>query len=106
MYQKSFPIAAGPQDFPVKGCKRRVTIRTGHHVNFLHRHVWDTVIIVEELNLPHPRCPRCDMMVTCTALNGRHPNTVKCKKGAERKQHGLAVEELRESTEQYFRSYL
>ena len=30
--------------------------RTAMRVHFLHRHVLDTVVILEEGNLPHPRC--------------------------------------------------
>ena len=61
--------------------------------------------IVEEINLPHPQCPCCNILVTCTALNGRQPKTAQCKKGEEINRHGMAAEELQESTEHYFRSY-
>ena len=44
-------------------------------VHFLHRHVQDTVVIMEEGNLTHPRCPRCDLQVPRKALNGRHLGT-------------------------------
>ena len=66
-------------------------------VHFLHRHVLDTVVILEDVNLPHPRCPKCDMLVPCRTLNGRQPATVKCARGAERKRRRLAEEEFRES---------
>ena len=32
-------------------------------VHFLHRHILDTMVILEEVNLPHPRCTQCDMLV-------------------------------------------
>ena len=51
-------------------------------VHFLHRHVHDTVVILEEGNLPLPRCPRCDLQVSRKALNGRHLETNQCKTGA------------------------
>ena len=41
-------------------------------VQFWHRHVRDTVVILEEVNLPHKRCPLFDMLVTWKALNGMH----------------------------------
>ena len=66
----------------------------------------DTRIILEEVNLPHPRCPCCDMWVLSAALNGRHPNTAQCDKGANRKRHKLSVEEMRVSIEQDFWVYV
>ena len=45
-------------------------------VHFVHRHVHDTVVILEEGNLPLPWCPRCDLQVTRKALNGRHLGTL------------------------------
>ena len=74
-------------------------------VHFLHRHVLDTVIILEEGNLLHPWLPRCDMLVPPSALNGRHPATAQCSRGAERKMWRLAEPELRESTERAFETY-
>ena len=59
-------------------------------VHFVHRHVHDTVVILEEDNLPLLRCPWCDLQVTSKALNGRHLGTLHCKKGAERKRQRLA----------------
>ena len=43
--------------------------------DFVHRHVHDTVVILEEGNLPLPQCPRCDLQVSRKALNGRHLET-------------------------------
>ena len=40
-------------------------------VHFVHRQVHDTVVIMEEGNLPLTRCPRCDLKVSRKALNGR-----------------------------------
>ena len=31
-------------------------------VHFVHRHVLDTVVILEEGNFPHPRCALCNML--------------------------------------------
>ena len=47
----------------------------------MHRPVWDTVIIVEEVNLSHPQFPYCYMMVQWKVLKGRHPNIDQCAKG-------------------------
>ena len=37
--------------------------RTVMRVHLWYRHVRDTVVILEEGNLPHPRCPLCYMLV-------------------------------------------
>ena len=74
-------------------------------VHFMHRHVLDTVVIMEKGNSPHPRCARCDMLVPRRALNGRPPDTAKWAKGAERKRRRLAEAETRESSELSFEAY-
>ena len=74
-------------------------------VHFVHRHVQDTVVMLEEGNLPHPRFPRCDLQVPRKALNGRHLGTAQYKKGAERKRRRLAEKETRENSERGFHAY-
>ena len=74
-------------------------------MHFFNRNVWDIVIILEEGNLPHSRCPRCDMLVPWRALKGRHHATVQYKKGAERKRRQMAEAEFRDSTERAFEAY-
>ena len=74
-------------------------------VHFVHRHVQDTVVMLEEGKLPHPRCPRCNLQVPRKALNGRHLGTVQCKKGVEWKQRRLAETETRENSERAFHAY-
>ena len=74
-------------------------------VHFWRRHVRDTIIILEEGNLPHPRCENCDMFVPWRALNGRHKSTMMCKSGVERKRWRPAEAEIRESTDMAFKVY-
>ena len=74
----------------MEGCPGALAKRTEMRVHFVHRHVQDTVVMLEEGNLPHPRCPRCDMQVPIKALNGRQLGTAQCKNGAERKRRRLA----------------
>ena len=74
-------------------------------VHFLHQHVLDTVVILEEGNLPHPRCTRCDMLVLRRALNDRHPATSQCARGEEGKSRRLAEVEMRESLERASEAY-
>ena len=74
-------------------------------MHFYSRHVRDIVIILEEVNLPHPRCSRCDMLVSWQALNGRHHATAMCRRGEERKRQRMAKAELRDSTKRAFGAY-
>ena len=62
-------------------------------VQFLHRHAFDMVVILDEENSPHPRCPRCNMQVPRRAKNRRHPGNAQCLKGPERKRRRLAEAE-------------
>ena len=50
-------------------------------LHFVNRHVHDTVVMLEEGNLPLPWCHRCDLQVPRKALNGRHLGNLQCKKG-------------------------
>ena len=68
-------------------------------VHFVHRHVHDTVVILEEGNLPLPRYPRCNLQVSRKALNGRHLETSQCRTGTERKRQRLAEAEMRVTSE-------
>ena len=60
---------------PVEGCWGWVTIRTNLWVYFVHRHVQDTLVILEEGKRPHPQCNKYDMFVPWRSLNGLHNNT-------------------------------
>ena len=86
----SFPTKGGLRQCPVEGFPGDLATRTAMQVHFVNRHVQDTVLMLEKGNLPHPRCPRCDMRVPRKALNGRHLGTAQCVKGAERKRRRLA----------------
>ena len=69
-----------------------------HHVKY-------TVVILKESNLPHPRCPLCDMMMTWKALNGTHRRTTQCTQGVESKRRKLATEEEMGVTARDFSAY-
>ena len=104
-YGMKFQAKGGPRICPVEGCPGRAATRTAMQVHFIHRHVLDTVIILEEGNLPHPRCPQFDMLDPWRTLNRRHPATAQCDRGAEKKRRRLVEEELRESAERAFEAY-
>ena len=103
-YQMEFP-KGGTTDCPVEGCPGRTGTRTAMRVHFWRRHVRDTIIILEEGNLPHPRCENCYMLVPWRALNGRHKSTAMCKSGVERKRRRLAEAEIIDRTEMAFDVY-
>ena len=75
MYKMNFPAKDGRQQCPVEGCPGVSATRAAMRVHFVHRHVHNTVVILEEVNLPLPGCPRCDLQVSRKALNGRHLET-------------------------------
>ena len=62
-YRMAFPAKGGPRSFPVEVFPRRAATRTDIRVHSMHRHVLDTVVTLEEGNIPHPRCLRCDILV-------------------------------------------
>ena len=74
-YRMAFLTKGGPRSCPVEGCPGQAGTRTAMCMHFCNRHVRDIVIILEEGNLPHPRCSRCEMLVPWRALNGRHHAT-------------------------------
>ena len=90
---------------PVEGFPGVSETRAVMRVHFVNRHVHDTVVILEEGNLPLPRCHRCDLQVSRKALNGRHQETNQCKKGAERKQRRLSAAEVETTSEKAFHAY-
>ena len=105
MYKMNFPVKGGRRQCPVEGCPGVSATRAAMRVHFVHRHVHATVVILEESNLPLPRCPRCDLQVSRKALNGLHLETNQCKTGAERKQRRLAAAEVDTTSEKAFQAY-
>ena len=63
-YKMSFPTRVGPKTCPVEGCSGRASTRTEIRVQFWHQNVRDSVVILEGVNLPHLRCPLCDILVS------------------------------------------
>ena len=95
----------GRQQCPVEGCPGVSETRAVMRVHFVHRHIHNTVVILEEGNLPLSWCPRCDLQVSRKALNGRHLETNQCRMGAERKLRRLAAAEGEAATERAFHAY-
>ena len=103
-YQMNLQTTGQTWGFRSEGCRGRATTRMMKRVNFMHRHVCDTVIILEEDNLPHLQCPRCDMLVPWKDLNDWNATTAQCTKGEERKRLQLAEEEMRENAARAFKA--
>ena len=82
----SFPGVMGMWYCPIEGCIWGTVMRSALRVHFLHCHVRDTMVILEEVNLPHTGCLCCDMLVPWEALNGCHTTTTQCAKGAKREE--------------------
>ena len=100
-----FLAQGGPRTCPVEGCPGKIATRTAMRVHFVHRHVLDIMVMLEEGNSPHPRCAKCDMQGLWKALNGHHPGTVQCAKEMERNIRRLAETETRENSERAFEAY-
>ena len=83
----------------MEGCLGILATRTAMRVHFVHRHVHDTVVMLEEGNLPLPRFPRCDLQVSRKAINGRHLGTIQCRTRKERKRRQLGEAEMWENLE-------
>ena len=94
-YRMVFPKKAGSRHFPVEGCSGRVATWTAMRVHFWNQHLQETVVIMEEGNLPLPRFTLCNMLVPWRSLNRSHKITEQCKKRVDQKQQHLAVEEAR-----------
>ena len=80
-YLVSFPRIATAIHYPVEGCQFRDFNCTNLRIHLSHRHMRDTIIILEEGNCPHPCLPKCDMFIPWKALNWRHPSMEMCTQG-------------------------
>ena len=68
-------------------------------------HVQDTVVILEEGNLPHQQCPLCDILLPWRYLNGLYQRIWQCKKGPERGRQRLVSEEEKAVSSRAIRAY-
>ena len=91
-----------PSNCPIDGYRGQAETGIAMWFYFLHRHIRDTLIILEEGNAPHPRC---DMLVPWNDLNGRHITITQCSKGAERKRWQLAENDIQESVDRALQAY-
>ena len=71
-YHMSFPWEAYNMECPVEGCPGRASSWIILRVHFVHRHMQDKKVVLEEGNFPLPCYPQCDMFVSWESLNERH----------------------------------
>ena len=105
-FRMKLPAKEGLRRCPVEGCLGHAAARTAMRLHFLHRHVLNTVIIMEEGNPPHHSAPDA----TCFPPSGPEcqapcHSPVYQGSGAERKRRRLAEAEAREILERAFEAY-
>ena len=88
----SLPNMAGLLGGPFKGCMGREMIRINLWIHFVHLHVQEMIIIMEEGNSTCPYCPVCELF-PWVVLNRFHPTTDLCARVEELKRWRLAKEE-------------
>ena len=66
-------------------------------VHFVHYPLRDIVMILEEGIHPILHCPKCEMFLTCWALNVKHQATVMSARGEERERKQRQEEEAQRS---------
>ena len=93
-YRIEFSTKGGTRGCTVDGCLGKPGTWTAIRMHFCCRNVRDIVIVLEEGNLPHPRCSRCYILVPWRTLNGKHHGTAMGRSGLEQKKRRLAETEL------------
>ena len=84
-FRMTFQEKAGPRPCPVEGCSVWAATRTSMWVHLWYRYVRDTMVILKEGNITHPRCLICGMMVPWWDQNRTHRRTAQCRKGEEQR---------------------
>ena len=71
---------------PGRGLTWGAMIGDNLQVEFVHCHVQDKIVILEEGNRTNPHCPKCDMFVPWEALNRQNSDTALFARGEEMKK--------------------
>ena len=74
-------------------------------VQFYHWHPWYSIVILEEVNQPHPRCPQCATFSPEEALNHVQPTSVMFWRRTEKNLQRLVVDDTEERMERVFLEY-
>ena len=83
-----------PRDLecPVEVYPGRATGHTNIQLHFMHRHVEDTIAVLNEGPGPHPRCKQqCDMFIPQDLITAGHLSAAMCKRRAEKICHRLSA---------------
>ena len=72
-------------------------ILTNLWVHFVHCHVRDIVVILEEGNQSHPQCPKLNMFMPWQDHNGNNSTTELCKRIDEHEHKNLDLSFLMQS---------
>ena len=64
---------SGSVECLIIGCRGWKMIFTNLKIYFVHRHVKDMIVTLDEGNRPHPHFPNYDMFVPWLVLKKRHP---------------------------------
>ena len=98
-YRVSFLWNSTAIHFLVERYQGRAFNCTNLQINFAHRHVRETIIILEEGSRPRPCFPECNIFVPWKVLNGWHPYMAMCARGWEMKRKHLAAEDAQAEVE-------
>ena len=66
----------------VKGCPGRETIHTNLQLHYIHRHLEDTIVVLNKGPFPHSLCNQCNILLTQKIMLARHLGTKILKRGS------------------------
>ena len=89
----------------MRGFPGRDSSQSALQVHFVHCHVREILVVLEEGNHPLRRCPKCDIFVMWWNLSGNHQVTAMCARGADWWLKRLREEEAQLSTVVAFEVY-
>ena len=78
-------------DFPLEGCPRKAINCPNLQMNFMHHHMEDNIVILNEGTRSHTRYDQCDMLILSEALEEGHLFTERRNRGAEKKSCCLLI---------------
>ena len=104
-YQVSLPKLLLRLRCLIEGCLGGASNRYNIQVHFAHRHVRDTIVILEEGKWPYTCFPKYDMIMPHKAQNVWHLVNKCFHQGEERKLHRLVEEEARAVTTTVITAY-
>ena len=74
----------------VKGCSGRETSHTNLHIHYIHRHLEDTIVVLNKGPCPHPWRNQCNIFIPQKKMLARHLGTTILNRVSELKHRHLA----------------